>query len=264
MLVRLISGAILLLLMGSGMVIGDWWLFLLCLSISLMGLFEFYRTANIHKSIVGLVGYAGTLGLYGVIGLVGDELVVLVLAVMTIVWMAAMVFAYPRINVSDIAFALLGVVYVALMLSYIFQTRQLNDGEYFVWLIFISAWGSDSFAYLTGITLGRHRLAPVLSPKKSVEGAVGGVVGAAVLGGLYGWIVLWLSGGNLIVEFVIASALGAVVSIVGDLAASAVKRFCNVKDYGRVIPGHGGVMDRFDSVIFTAPIVYWALYFLIR
>ena len=100
--------------------------------------------------------------------------------------------------------------------------------------------------------IGKHKMAPVLSPKKSVEGAVGGVAGAALLGMIYAWA----TGGKM-TEYAVICAAGALISMVGDLAASAIKRNQGIKDYGKLIPGHGGILDRFDSVIFTAPVIYY-------
>ena len=113
--------------------------------------------------------------------------------------------------------------------------------------------------------LGKHKLAPVLSPKKSVEGAVGGVVGAALLGAIYAAVVgSHLEAENPVITYAIICAVGALISMVGDLAASAIKRNHNIKDYGTLIPGHGGIMDRFDSVIFTAPVIYYLSMFMMR
>ena len=116
---------------------------------------------------------------------------------------------------------------------------------------------------LQGYFFGRHKMAPKLSPKKSVEGGIGGVVASAVIGGIYGFLVSPHMSGVIaypVVTFAAASFIGAFFAIVGDLAASAIKRNHDVKDYGTLIPGHGGILDRFDSVIFTAPAVYWAVY----
>ena len=118
-------------------------------------------------------------------------------------------------------------------------------------LIFICSWGCDTCAYAVGILFGKHKMAPVLSPKKSVEGGIGGIVGAALLGAAYG-LVFHLDWQGC----VILCAAGGAVSQIGDLAASAIKRNHDIKDYGHLIPGHGGILDRFDSVIFTAPIIY--------
>ena len=101
-------------------------------------------------------------------------------------------------------------------------------------------------------------MAPKLSPKKSVEGGIGGIAGAALLGVLYALAInKWGDAGAGIVRFAIIGAAGGAISQVGDLAASAIKRNHNIKDYGKLIPGHGGILDRFDSVIFTAPIIYY-------
>ena len=138
-------------------------------------------------------------------------------------------------------------------------------GLYIVWLILISSWGCDTCAYCVGILIGKHKMSPVLSPKKSVEGAVGGVLGAAALGALYGWMVMdrLKEEQRLILFFALICGVGALISMVGDLAASAIKRNADIKDYGKLIPGHGGVMDRFDSVIFTAPVIYFMAAYLL-
>ena len=162
------------------------------------------------------------------------------------------VFAFPRYQAEDVSGAFFAMVYAVVMLGFIYIVRmRAADGKFVVWLIFICSWGSDTCAYLAGRAFGKHKMAPVLSPKKSVEGAIGGVLGAGLLGAVYGAVLHQFPGAY----FVICS-LGALFSMVGDLAASAIKRDKAVKDYGTLIPGHGGIMDRFDSVIFTAPAVY--------
>jgi len=156
-------------------------------------------------------------------------------------------------------------IYVPVLMSYLYQLRMLNnDGIFTFWLIFICSWGCDTCAYLAGVTMGKHKMAPVLSPKKSVEGAIGGVIGAAIIGGLYGYIIEpYLDTiNNAPLLFAIVCAMGGLISMVGDLCASAIKRNYEIKDYGTLIPGHGGIMDRFDSVIFTAPLIYFLIEFL--
>ena len=113
-------------------------------------------------------------------------------------------------------------------------------------------------AYCVGMLIGKHKMAPVLSPKKSVEGGIGGVVGAALIGVLYALAInQWGNAGVDVVSYAIIGAVGGAISQVGDLSASAIKRQCGIKDYGKLIPGHGGILDRFVSVIFTAPIIYY-------
>ena len=162
------------------------------------------------------------------------------------------VFGYPKYRAEQVMAAFFGMVYVAVMLSFIYLTRNLPDGKFLVWLIFLCSWGCDTCAYCVGMLIGKHKMAPVLSPKKSIEGAVGGVVGAALLGVIYA-----AATQGKMAEYALICAVGALISMVGDLAASAIKRNQNIKDYGKLIPGHGGILDRFDSVIITAPVIYY-------
>ena len=148
---------------------------------------------------------------------------------------------------------------VPLYLAFAFWSVSglLRDGWLPFWLIFVYSWGSDTGAYFTGMALGRHKLCPVLSPKKTVEGFVGGIVFSlllAILLTLYfeNWDVSAVNWARLLIISPLLSAAG----VVGDLAASYVKRDSGIKDYGKIMPGHGGVMDRFDSVAFVAPLMY--------
>ena len=142
---------------------------------------------------------------------------------------------------------------------------KLSGFIYFILLILCFAWGGDTCAYFAGRAFGKHKLAPVVSPNKTVEGAIGGVIGSVVIGLLATIIYSALSGrfASLTVavtarHYIIIAAMGAVASvlgILGDLFASAVKRQVGIKDYGTIFPGHGGILDRFDSVMFIAPLV---------
>jgi len=138
------------------------------------------------------------------------------------------------------------------------------DATYFVILILAYAWGGDTCAYFAGRAFGKRKLAPKVSPKKTVAGAVGGVFGSMVIGLLVTIIYVQLVGRFLGFErvrmtyYVLVCAMGAVASvlgIIGDLFASAVKRQCGIKDFGTIFPGHGGILDRFDSVLLVAPFV---------
>lgn len=169
------------------------------------------------------------------------------------------VFAFPRFTANQIMATYFSLIYAPVMLSFIFLTRQLEYGVYLVWMIFISSWISDTCAYLVGVLIGKHKLVPQLSPKKTIEGSIGGILGSALVGALFGFLLLdkMLGGNQFGIMLFIIGAIGSVISQVGDLAASAIKRNHDIKDYGSLIPGHGGIMDRFDSVIFTAPMIYF-------
>lgn len=169
------------------------------------------------------------------------------------------VFAFPKYHANQIMSAMFSFLYGPVMLSFLYLLREgLDDGIYLVWFAFLASWGSDTCAYCVGVLIGKHKMTPKLSPKKSIEGAVGGILGAALLFALYTHFVI-NQYTAMTLSLPLAAGLGAVgalVSMVGDLAASAVKRDHEIKDYGKLIPGHGGIMDRFDSVIVAAPIVF--------
>lgn len=259
---RLLSGIILVIIALATIITGGPVLFVTLLCVSVIGMRELYRATGVHKDkmeLLEIVSYLGILVYYLAVQFLPAEYHLLAVIMGLLLIMFVYVFTYPRYQTNQIMAAFLGIVYVGVMLSYIYQTRLLEGGAFLVWLIFICSWGCDTCAYCVGVLIGKHKMAPVLSPKKSVEGAVGGVIGAALLGALYAWAISGFNpnSAHTPLMYAIICAVGALVSMVGDLAASAIKRQQNIKDYGKLIPGHGGILDRFDSVIFTAPIIYF-------
>ena len=209
------------------------------------------RAMKVHGSRYGLLEVTSFLTIivyYTVLFLGREDLQLAVLIGGVILTCSSMCLPIRANHADQITAAFFSIVYAGVMLSFIYQTRMMEGGAFLVWLIFLCSWGCDTCAYCVGMLIGKHKMAPVLSPKKSVEGAVGGVVGAVLLGAVYGAAVK-----GEILEYGVICGAGALISMVGDLAASAIKRNHDIKDYGTLIPGHGGIMDRFDSVIFTAP-----------
>ncbi len=259
--VRLISGIVLVALAVVFVTAGGGILFAVTEIISLIGLFELYRALKIEKTPLGFVGYGATVFYYMLLGINAKEYVVLMAIAALMLLMSVYVFTFPRYKTEEVTASFFGIFYVAVMLSYLYQVRQASDGIYLVWLIVLSSWGCDTCAYCVGMLFGKHKLAPVLSPKKSVEGALGGVAGAALLGFLYASVFgkHMAEVGNPQLACALACGIAAVISQLGDLAASAIKRNHNIKDYGHLIPGHGGILDRFDSMIFTAPAIYFVI-----
>ncbi len=212
------------------------------------------------------VGLVMTLVYYGLIGLALGRDISMVFPAMIVAIVAAFlvflfvyVFTFPKYHANQIMSAMFSFLYGPVMLSFLYLLREgFDDGIYLVWFVFLASWGSDTCAYCVGVLIGKHKMTPKLSPKKSIEGAVGGILGAALLFALYTHFVI-----NRYTMMTLSlplamslGAAGALVSMVGDLAASAIKRNYEIKDYGKLIPGHGGIMDRFDSVIVAGPIVF--------
>lgn len=174
------------------------------------------------------------------------------------------IFLHSKYNIVDISLTFFGVLYITFLFSFLVLTRNLNNGFFFVWLIFIGAFTTDTFAYFSGRFFGKRKLMPAISPKKTVEGGIGGVIGCTLMAALYG-LYLNTSGyiGHIpLYHYIGIGVLCGIISQVGDWAASAIKRYVKVKDFGNVMPGHGGVLDRFDSILFCAPVVYFYLAFI--
>ncbi len=216
--------------------------------------------APVIAGLVMTLVYYGALGLAAAQGLLDAFCaMVFVIAAAFLVFLFVYVFAFPRYHANQIMAAMFSFLYGPVMLSFLYLLREgIDEGIYLVWFVFLASWGSDTCAYCVGVLIGKHKMTPKLSPKKSVEGAIGGVLGAAILFTVYAHFVInAYSGMTLALPFAaVLGAAGALVSMIGDLAASAVKRDYEIKDYGKLIPGHGGIMDRFDSVIVAAPIVF--------
>lgn len=234
-------------------------------AISMIGYYELCRVCKVHvadQKYNGLevVMYISTVAYYIVLFIIGNDSVVLPFIVLAfIMQFFVYVFSFPKFQADQVMKNMFCFLYAPILLSFIYLIRILPNGHYIVWMIFICSWVCDTCAYAVGMLIGKHKMAPVLSPKKSIEGGVGGVVGSAIVGALFGWIMQMrvTSDANSIWMMALVGAIGAMISQVGDLSASAIKRNYEIKDYGTLIPGHGGIMDRFDSVIITAPIVYF-------
>jgi phosphatidate cytidylyltransferase len=265
---RLASGIVLVLIALLALGLGGSFLLLVLFGISIAAYRELTLALRVGSretdkvqlnglevaGILGIAAYDAILFFYPIpifmlMGIVGVFMAQLILYVV----------CFPKYKAEQVASAFFAFIYAPVMLAFVYLTRQDEVGIYVVWLILITAWGSDTCAYVVGMLFGRKKIFPVLSPKKSLEGCIGGVVGAGLIGWLYGffWVNRMAPGVSLEWEIAFICAIAAVISQVGDLAASGIKRDVGIKDYGKLIPGHGGVMDRFDSMIVTAPVIYF-------
>ena len=223
-------------------------------------LYEVYGavTKSVHVKVCGYI-----CALLLMAGFFYRQIGFAVTATVTVTMLYA-VFLHGKVRSSELFGAVLMTIYITLFMGYI-PLLRIRNGLAAMAFIFIIAWGSDTSAYFCGTFFGKHKLIPRVSPKKTVEGSAGAVVCVALLCLLYVFIVdkcggSFGSGEITAIDYIMAPAAGIVCSALsqfGDLAASAVKRDAGIKDYGSVFPGHGGFMDRFDSVILIAPVVYY-------
>lgn len=154
----------------------------------------------------------------------------------------------------------MGIYYIVFFMYHIVFIAHHHKYSQLIWMIFIVAWATDTFAYFTGYFLGRRKLCPNISPKKTVEGAIGGILGSVITSSVFGYYVV----PGILYHCMLIGFLGSILGQLGDLTASIFKRYAGIKDYGKIMPGHGGILDRFDSILFTAPAVYYYMVLFIK
>lgn len=162
-----------------------------------------------------------------------------------------------KIGTNGIFSSFFGAYVFPFFISLLVPMMNLNNGRNLVLIPFISAWCADAGAYFIGSKFGKHKLAPSISPKKSVEGAFGGVVGGILGMLIYGIILHFCKTDVPWIAFIVIGFFGSFFGLLGDLFLSYIKRDCKIKDFGNFLPGHGGVLDRFDSVLFVVPVCYY-------
>lgn len=271
MLTRIISGIIGIGIAAFVIQTGGLIFALFCLMLMLVGYHEYvkaFKNIDMGLSLYGAMAalvfiWYGTYSI-GICGLIGTA----TFAVLAVLSLA--VLRYGKLNVAETLTSAAGVCYLGLTLPCLMLIRfscgakvvespfgTMELGCALVWLTFVGTWASDTFAYFAGCAFGRHKLCSNVSPKKTIEGFIGGLIGTAAsvaaLGSAFGFDPAPLA---------ILGVLQSLVAALGDLVESIIKRYTGIKDSGNLIPGHGGVLDRFDSVIFTAPTVYYFLFFL--
>lgn len=228
--------------------------------LSVIGVFEMLGCVGVRKHYI-LAGISLVFGAMPIVPFFAGESTLKIIAALCVVYLIAVyatdVFSKGKLDYTLSSSTFMGVFYIAVSFTSIVLLR--GEGKYLYLLVFIGPWVSDTFAYIFGRLLGKHKLIPEVSPKKTVEGSVAGIIFAALSYVLYAFIISKNFDTTATPNYIVMAVSGALVSIVsqvGDLSASAVKRHFGIKDYGFIFPGHGGVMDRFDSVIMTAPILY--------
>ena len=253
MIKRIISGIILfsalliILIFGNTTIVN--------IAVSIVGILAISEYFNAFKNkdkgdrIIGLI-IAAMIAFLDIIPI--GILMLLTPIVITILFTKAII-TNMKTNFVDIAVSGFGILYVLGFLMFVPLLYKAENGKFLIWYIAIASWGTDTFAYFVGSLIGKHKLTPI-SPKKSVEGSIGGIIGAVLLC-INKFANLEISYLAILAIVFLLSAL----SQIGDLAASSIKRFTKIKDFGDIIPGHGGMLDRIDSIIFIAPFAYYLL-----
>lgn len=264
---RIITAAVLvpalvaLLLFGNSVAIA-----LAIAVVSVMGLIEFYKAVGLqkHRVLCFFCCVAGAvIPLLPIIikafaiNEMTKSMIGLMCYVFILILFVIMLVCYKKVSVTDVSLAIFALIYISYFLTNILYIRQMERGHFLIWLVFIGAFLTDSCAYFVGTFCGKHKLCPNISPKKTVEGAIGGVIGCMLFYVLYGLLMKYAFMVDVsLIKLSILGFMVSIVAVIGDLVASVIKRHYGIKDYGTLFPGHGGILDRCDSLILVAPIVY--------
>ncbi len=223
---------------------------------SVVGLYEFYKATGLKDcKALCILGYITAL--YFTITWFKDISIIPFPLWFAAILFLIMIFSNNKVSANQLGLSWLSVIYIPYLLTYIIGLRRLTNGEYYIWLVIVCAFLTDTCAYFTGKAIGKHKLCPALSPNKTIEGAIGGVIGCGLSCMLFGYIVSSCCGVD--VHFIKLFILGLICSVgaqLGDITASCIKRQYGIKDYGNLFPGHGGVLDRCDSILFVAPLLF--------
>lgn len=263
MLIRTVSGAILTVLLAAAVLLSHV-PFLLNAIVALLaaaGVYEILKAAGLakNKTVLAVAVPFTALFVFFSDPAVPDFRTWLTWATYLLVIAAFLYYlrGYKTLSPAEMLFAVAITLIVAYFFSAAVLVRRTEMGLWHLILVFLLAWIPDTGAYFCGSFFGKHKLAPVISPKKTVEGALGGIAVCVTVAYLYAFLVAHFAEAQVSYPIVaVYAVLGTAVSVLGDLSASLIKRHYKIKDYGTLIPGHGGIMDRFDSVWFTAPFVW--------
>ena len=186
----------------------------------------------------------------------------LAIPILLLVLFLQVIITEMKTNFKDIAYTLLGILYIVLLIMFVAKINGMKNGNILIWYTILAAWGTYIFAYLVGKHFGKHKFSKI-SPKKSIEGCIGGMIGGVLLMLVYTYVVntVWAMNYSYITILIVGVIL-SILGQIGDFAASSIKRYVDIKDYSNLIPGHGGMLDRIDSLIFLAPFAYCIFMFI--
>lgn len=268
---RVISGIIIGLVLAAVLIPGGYVLAATLLTVSFISYFELTRATHVHENgkkvnALEVCGYISIV-LHYIQAMIVKDYSYYVFSIMFAFFLIMVVYVlnFPKFTATQAITAFFCFVYAPVNMSFVYLLRIRPYGAYLAWIPFI-AWVCDTCAFFAGRAFGKHKLVPKLSPKKTVEGAIGGILGSVLVGVIFGYILYTREthDSRTIVALVLITFVGSIIAQLGDLLASGIKRDHNIKDYGDLIPGHGGIMDRFDSVIFVIPCIYFLAAMLVK
>ena len=261
-------GALILAPLVIFLFLGGEYLKYLVMVLSLFGMYEFYKVSRKkHYKPIGLIGYILCIVYYLNMGNDFSASFNIYILIATIFLLLCIPVIYTNYNFVDIALTMFGFLYVAVFFSFIVFVNNKTYGGYLVWIIFICSWGCDTAAYYSGRILGKggkHKLCPKVSPNKTIEGSIGGLLGSAIGCTIYGYAISKYGVTIELYHYAIIGILCGIFGQFGDLIASSIKRFVGAKDYSNLIPGHGGILDRFDSILFVSVVAFYYITFILQ
>ncbi len=228
-------------------------------AIALLAMNEYFNAVSKVANPVKWIGYLSCLSI-AVVNFIPSEYLgmtaILSIPIVLMILFAQVIATEMKTNFKDIAFTFIGIFYIVFFMIFVALIDGMENGKILIWYIIIASWGTDIVAFFAGTLFGKHKFSKI-SPKKSIEGCVAGTIGGVLLMILYTYIVNTFFGMNY--SYLVIAGIGLVLSLVGqigDFAASSIKRYVDIKDFSNLIPGHGGMLDRIDSLIFLAPFAY--------
>ena len=227
--------------------------------IAILAMDEYFNAISKIAKPVRWIGYFSCISI-ALIHILPEECLVmasiLAIPLLLLILFVQVIITEMKTNFKDIAYTFFGIMYVVLLIMFFAKINGMENGNILIWYAIFAAWGTDIFAYSIGKHFGKHKISKI-SPKKSVEGCIAGTIGAIVIILIYTYVVNTFWGMNY--SYLTIGIIGLLLSIIGqigDFAASTIKRYVDIKDYSNLIPGHGGMLDRIDSLTFLAPFAY--------
>ena len=230
--------------------------------IAILGFHEYNNALKTKANLVTWVGYIAS-ALIAFIHIIPTQYLVNIIGVLIpttiLILFLQIIITDMKTNIVDIALTFFGICYITIFLLFIPVLMGGENGKLFIWYVMFAAWGTDTFAYIVGKRFGKHKFSKI-SPKKSIEGCIGGTVGSLIFIVAYTIILNTYFGMSInYIAIVPIAILLSIIGQIGDFAASTIKRYVGIKDFSNLIPGHGGMLDRIDSIIFIAPFAYFLL-----